>query len=64
MITTIVVWVGIAFVALIMMGAAMAALYKRSSKELAFVRTGLGGEKVILDGGAIKLPIFQDMLHS
>ena len=27
-------------------------LYLRSSKERAFVRTGLGGQKVVLNGGA------------
>jgi uncharacterized membrane protein YqiK len=32
-------------------------LYLRSSKERAFVRTGLGGQKVVLNGGAFVLPI-------
>jgi uncharacterized membrane protein YqiK len=40
----------------------LARLYKRSSKELAFVRTGLGGEKVILDGGCIKLPVLHEIV--
>ncbi len=40
----------------------LAKLYKKTSKELAFVRTGLGGEKVILDGGATVLPIFQQIV--
>ncbi len=35
--------------------------YVRASKESAFVRTGLGGQKVIADGGAIVLPIFQQI---
>jgi uncharacterized membrane protein YqiK len=37
-------------------------LYLRSSKERAFVRTGLGGQKVILDGGAFVLPIVHDVI--
>lgn len=37
-------------------------LYLRSSKERAFVRTGLGGQKVVLDGGAFVLPIVHDVL--
>src|SRR4026207_141448 len=36
-------------------------LYLRSSKERAFVRTGLGGQKVVLDGGAVGLPIVHDV---
>jgi len=37
-------------------------LYLRSSKERAFVRTGLGGEKVVLGGGAFVLPIVHDVI--
>jgi len=37
-------------------------LYLRSSKERAFVRTGLGGQKVVLDGGAFVLPIVHDVI--
>jgi uncharacterized membrane protein YqiK len=40
----------------------MHALYLRSSKERAFVRTGLGGQKVVLDGGAFVLPIVHDVI--
>jgi len=37
-------------------------LYLRSSKERAFVRTGFGGEKVVVDGGAFVLPILHDVI--
>ena len=37
-------------------------LYLRSSKERAFVRTGLGGEKVVVDGCAFVLPILHDVI--
>ncbi len=37
-------------------------LYLRSSKERAFVRTGLGGQKVVVDGGAFVLPIVHDVI--
>ncbi len=39
---------GIVLVALIVIGVIVARLYKRSSKEVSFVRTGFGGEKVIM----------------
>lgn len=36
-------------------------LYRRASKEVAFVRTGFGGEKVVLNGGALVLPIIHNI---
>lgn len=35
--------------------------YRRSSKEIAFVRTGLGGQKVVIDGAAFVFPILHDV---
>ncbi|HEV2550841.1 MAG TPA: flotillin domain-containing protein [Stellaceae bacterium] len=37
-------------------------LYLRSSKERAFVRTGMGGQKVAMNGGAFVLPIVHDVI--
>jgi uncharacterized membrane protein YqiK len=37
-------------------------LYLRSSKERSFVRTGLGGTKVVLGGGAMVLPIVHEVI--
>jgi len=36
-------------------------LYRRSSKEVAFVRTGMGGEQVVISGGAFVLPIIHNI---
>lgn len=36
-------------------------LYRRSSKDVSFVRTGLGGEKVVMGGGAFVLPIVHEV---
>jgi len=36
-------------------------LYRRSTKDVSFVRTGLGGEKVVMGGGAFVLPIVHDL---
>ncbi len=34
-----------------------AKFYQRSSKDVAFVRTGFGGERIVLTGGALAIPI-------
>jgi uncharacterized membrane protein YqiK len=36
-------------------------LYRRSSKETSFVRTGFGGQKVVIGGGAFVLPIVHEV---
>ncbi|MBI1208723.1 MAG: flotillin family protein [Azospirillum sp.] len=48
-------------VAILGIGLVIARLYVRSAKDRAFVRTGLGGQKVIQDGGAVVLPVFQSI---
>ena len=35
-------------------------LYERASKEMSFVRTGLGGEKVVMNSGAFVLPVLHN----
>jgi uncharacterized membrane protein YqiK len=40
----------------------LAKLYRRASKEVGFVRTGVGGEKVVMDGGALVLPVFHETM--
>lgn len=47
---------------LIVIGVVFSRLYVRASKERAFVRTGLGGQKVIMDGGALVLPVFHETI--
>ena len=53
---------GVIFAAFVIIGMLIAKLYRRSSKEISFVRTGFGGEKVILGGGAIVLPILHETI--
>jgi uncharacterized membrane protein YqiK len=53
---------GIVLFALFAIGIIFARLYQRASKETAFVRTGLGGQKVIINGGALVLPIFHEII--
>jgi uncharacterized membrane protein YqiK len=42
--------------------ALLARLYRRASKETAFVRTGLGGERVVMNGGALVFPVFHETM--
>nr|WP_245396435.1 flotillin domain-containing protein [Jiella sonneratiae] len=39
-----------------------ARLYRRSSKEISYVRTGLGGQKVIMNGGALVMPVLHEII--
>ena len=38
-------------------------LYQRATKEVAFVRTGMGGQKVVQNGGAFVIPVLHDVIH-
>lgn len=58
----ILIYAGVGLVALITLGVIIARLYKRASKEIAFVRTGFGGEKVVMNGGALVLPVFHETM--
>ena len=49
-------------VGLLAIGLVLARLYKRASKEISFVRTGLGGQKVIMNGGALVLPVLHETI--
>jgi uncharacterized membrane protein YqiK len=62
MLLNVAVPAGIVLVSLFVIGMIFARLYHRATKETAFVRTGLGGQKVIMDGGAIVLPVFHEII--
>lgn len=55
-------WVIFVFFALLTISIlAFTLLYVKTPPHLAFVRTGFGGRKVVIDGGSIVLPIIQDI---
>ena len=56
------IMIGAAVIGLLVIGFIFARLYTRATKETAFVRTGLGGEKVIKDGGAVVLPVVHEII--
>ncbi len=49
--------------ALFIMGMVFARLYQRASKEVSFVRTGFGGQKVVMNGGALVLPVLHEVIQ-
>ena len=49
---------GVIVTAIVVIGIIMTSLYTRATRDKAYVRTGLGGKKVVLDGGSVILPIF------
>lgn len=53
---------GMILLAFLVVGIILSRLYTRASKEIAFVRTGLGGQKVVKDGGRIVLPVFHEII--
>ncbi|EMG31473.1 flotillin family protein [Campylobacter showae] len=60
--TSMAVFAGIGLFSIIILGIVFSRLYRKTTKELTFVRTGFGGEKVVVDGGALILPILHDYI--
>lgn len=61
-IVSIVFYAGSILVALLVLGMIFSRLYRRASKEVSFVRTGFGGQKVILNGGALVFPVLHEII--
>lgn len=53
---------GVVFTALIVLGLVFSRLYRRASKEVSFVRTGMGGERVIMNAGALVVPVIHEII--
>src|SRR4029079_14886591 len=56
----LILWLIIAIVVIAIVVYIVNWLYHRSSKEVSFVRTGLRGERVVINGGAFVLPFIHD----
>ena len=54
-------WLVAALVAIVVICFLFYWFYRRATKETAFVRTGLLGQKVVINGGAFVVPIFHDV---
>src|SRR5215470_9036373 len=51
----------IALLIFFMIAMILSKLYRRDEKDRAYVRTGPGGQKVILDGGSVIIPVFHSI---
>lgn len=51
----------VAIIAFLTLAVVFSRLYRRSTKETAFVRTGMGGQKIIKDGGALVIPVLHEI---
>ncbi|MFD2261816.1 flotillin family protein [Lacibacterium aquatile] len=58
---TYAVMAAIVLTAILVMGLVLARLYCRADKDRSYVRTGLGGQKVVVDGGSLVLPVFHSL---
>ncbi|MEO1647621.1 MAG: flotillin domain-containing protein [Pseudomonadota bacterium] len=56
------IWGGIIVIFVVGIFVFLTTLYRRASKETAFVRTGVGGEKVVMNGGALVFPVFHETM--
>ncbi len=61
LIGSIILWLIIGIIAIAVVVYLLNWLYHRSTKEVAFVRTGFGGETVVINGGALVLPIIHEV---
>ncbi|MEM6512841.1 MAG: flotillin family protein, partial [Pseudomonadota bacterium] len=52
----------VVLVALVALGLILSRLYHRASKEVSFVRTGFRGQTVIINGGAMVLPVLHEII--
>ncbi|MDB5531260.1 MAG: flotillin [Devosia sp.] len=61
-IVDILIVLAVILIALFAIGIIFSRLYRRSSKEVSFVRTGFGGQKVIMNGGALVFPVLHEQI--
>ena len=54
--------VGVAVLVVVAVAAVITRLYRKASANMAFVRTGMGGVRVIQDGGSIVVPVIHQII--
>lgn len=58
----VLVTIAIILILFLTMGLIFARLYQRASKEVSFVRTGAGGQLVVMNGGALVFPVLHETI--
>jgi len=59
--TSAITWTLIVLVALAIVVIVLARFYERANRETSLVKTGVGGRKVVMDGGTIAIPYFHEI---
>jgi len=59
---TIGIYAGTVLAVLLIIAFTITRLYRRATKQVGFVRTGFGGEKVVMNGGALVLPVLHETM--
>ena len=63
MVINLYISLSIGFLVLLLLGFELfSAFYKRATKDTSYVRTGFGGEKILMGGGAFVLPVLHEVL--
>lgn len=58
---TLLGWIILALVVIAVLVVLAAWFYRREGNEIALVRTGIGGRKVVIDGGVLAIPFFHEI---
>jgi len=56
-----IIWIVVALVIFLILLAIIAKFYQRATQEISLVKTGVGGRKVVIDGGTITIPWFHEI---
>ncbi|MGH1415364.1 MAG: flotillin family protein [Pelagimonas sp.] len=54
-------WIILFVIVVVVLVALAASFYQRASNEVALVKTGIGGRKVVIDGGTLAIPYFHEI---
>src|SRR5215210_8051932 len=54
--------IGVALMVVVLVATAITRLYRKASANMAFVRTGMGGARVIRDGGTLVVPVVHQVI--